>query len=270
MRIPKNCPVDKSIIKKYQHYLQKTNKDLEKTIVPHLLCVTHVGSKELEDNSSFFKQNNRRRFTGTLLASLLGECYAFIADIENGVLNPAYHHVRSAMELEITYNWVFYKENKIDKKIERYIEYRELRKFLEYEKSIESDSFIPKMNFPQERISNWNEKKDYWAELFEVEKDKLAKINSWHPKTTYDTMLDIFPQGSKVKKAYDYLSHMTHLSPLKEDFGVNAILGLSINEEPPIKLHTLTNLIMNSLEILYGLIEKNIQFNSQIRFPSKG
>jgi len=258
MIIPNNCPLESQKYENYRNYLAKVGKSLEKSSLPDLLCVSIAGAEELNENSKYFRSNTRRRFTAEILARLLGECFAFIAVIENAVLNASYHHVRSALELEITYNWVFHKKSKIDKKIERYFAYQSIRLFLESEQQISND-----------KMHELEKKKAYWADLFNVDKSDLSNIINWHPKTSYDTMISVYPYSDKIKQMYALFSHMTHLSTFNVILGVDTILGLYDKKGDSSNLESSIFFIMNSLEVLYGFIKNNIGFDSQVKFPKK-
>lgn len=267
MKFLSNCPLSDEVITEYKEFLEHSKKYSESTSVPHLQCVALSGSKELENNYSFFTESKRKKFTADLLASFLGECFALVAVLEKGILNSAYHHSRSVVELLVTYNWVFHKESKVDKKIDRYFAYREMKKFIEYEKSQDENSTVPEPNLSEDKIDEWKKMTDYWSNLFDVEKDELKDTTSWHPKTSYVTMLDIFPPQDYLKRGYEYFSHMTHLSPMKSDFGFDSIIGIPNNDKRSEAIRILIKISLSASVNLYNLIEEKVGFNSKVKFP---
>jgi len=266
-----NCPISKDKIEKYESFIQKLDDPINKSYLPNLYCVLLQASFEVDENKEKFSIDNQSLFTGQLLSKFINEGWAIIGCFERAAFLSNYHHIRAALELIATYNWVFYKNNKIERRINKYFEFMDLfsyQLYLKYgdNKSSEYLPFFKNINI--EKINSWKAKEEFWMKLYSLRNNDLSEIKNWHYPASIENILNEF-SNKKLKMFYEEFSHGTHLSPYSHSLGTDdTILGLPIGIDGDLSdINRPLVIYLESFEFLLSCIEKVKSFNSKIKFP---
>lgn len=274
MRLPDNCPVDNELVKKYKAFIERLREPIQRSRLPHLYCVLLQASNEVDQNKVLLSKDRLHRFSGDLLSKMLNEGWGFIGCYERGAYLAAYHHARACIELLAGYHWAVFKKSKREKKVRRYFEFKELylyNLFREYSSSAPEVDLESLPGFSQDRIVEWESKKDDWARLFKVEADELSSVRNWHHGASIENMLSTLPDDGRTKRTYDVFCHATHFSPHTHALGTgDTVLGLPIGMDGDVtKLNELTQICINVLLLLYKFIGETTDFDSKVKFPKE-
>ncbi len=271
MRLPDNCPVDDELVKKYEAFIERLQEPIQRSNLPHLYCVLLQASNEVDQNKLLFSKDNLHRFTGDLLSKMLNEGWGFIGCYERGAYLAAYHHARECIELLAGYHWAVFKKNKRDKKVRRYFEFEELylyNIYQEYSSSAPEVDLESLPGFGQQRLAEWERKKDCWAKLFKIEVSELSSVQNWHHGASIENMLSTLPDDGRTKRIYDVFCHATHFSPHTHALGTDdTVLGLPVGSDGTVTmLNELSEICINMLLLLYKFIGESTDLDSNVKF----
>jgi|GEM_PF-1503556 len=271
MKLDRNCPVKKEQLEEYNSFLERIQNLIDETEVPNLICVLLQAGFEVRENKEFFSTSKLNIFTGELLSKAINEGWALIGCLERAAYLSVYHHTRSTLELTALYHWVTYKPDKIEKRIEKYFEYKELLHYQLYLRFAESKYKPLSDNLKstsQEQLEKYKSKEDYWIKLFEPKDNNILKVRNWHNKTSIENILEEFPV-EKLKLFYEEFSHATHFSPITQSLGTDdTILGLPVGEDGnKFEVNKHMTIYLDSLEPLMSFIQNATGFDSKIKFP---
>ncbi|MBI3124992.1 MAG: hypothetical protein HYZ10_11370 [Ignavibacteriales bacterium] len=271
MKLNLNCPISKKQIEKYESFIERITGLIEKTKLPLLSCVLLQSSSELDENKDFFSKNSLKIFTGELLSKYLNEGWAMIGCYQQAAFLSSFHHTRASLELLAIYHWTVYKDNKIEKRVKKYFEFKELNLYNYYRKITNAnvkDEHSLFSSVDENQVKVWEKKIDEWVKLFDVKDKDLSNVINWHHGCKIENMLSEFP-NEKLKMFYTEISHATHFSPYSHSFGtVDSVLGLPINLDGDLtQINTPITIYLNSLEFLLNIIHHKIGFDSKVKFP---
>ena len=271
MKLNPNCLLSEEQIKRYDSFIEQIKNPINCSKLSDLYCVLLQTSFGLEENKNSFSINNVEKFSGEILSKLLNEGWAIIGCFEKAAFLSSFHHTRAALELIACYYWTTYKESKIQKRIEKYFEFKNLylyQLFVKYGNSPDKDSILPLFNFTDEQILCWKSRELEWKNLFKPVDDNLLKVKNWYYNTLIDHMLEEFP-NKKLKLFYEEFSHATHFSPFSRFLGTSdTIIGLPINIEGDLsEINRPLTIYLDSLEFLLSWIEKSTRINIKVKFP---
>lgn len=271
MKLNPNCPISEERIEKYESFIERINGLIEKSKLPLLYCVLLQASFELDENKDFFSTNSLKKFTGKLLSKFLNEGWAIIGCFERAAFLSNYHHTRAALELAACYHWVIYKDNKIEKRVKKYFEFKDLflyQLYIEYNNKPDKE-YLPFLNsVDANQINYWETKIAEWIKLYSPKDNNLLEIRNWHYCARIENILAEFP-NTKLKMFYEEFSHATHFSPFSHSLGTdNTVLGLPINIDGDLsEINRPLTIYLDSFEFLLSWINKATAFNSKVKFP---
>lgn len=271
MKLNPNINLTEEQLSKYDSFIERIKEPINKSKLPSLFAVLLQASFELDLNKNSFDFQLVNKFTGELYSKFLNEGWALIGCYEQAAFLSSFHHTRASLELLACYHWTVYKENKIEKRVKKYFEFKELNLYNYYIKHTDGNtkdehSLISKVD--ENQINIWEKKIDEWVTLFNVKDKDLSKVVNWHHGCKIENMLSEFPD-TRLKMFYDEISHATHFSPYSHSFGTDdTVLGLPINIDGDLtQINTPVVIYLDSLEFLLSIIHKTIGFDSKVKFP---
>jgi len=274
MKLNSNCPLEEINQKKYESFIERIKGPINKSKLPDLYCVLLQASFELDENKDLFSNNLLGRFTSQLISKTLSEGWAIIGCYERAAFLSNYHHTRAALELIASYNWVTYKKDKTENRINKFFEFDNLffyQLYLKYKDSQEKEDNLFLKYFTKAKIESLKSKIPIWIELYKPEGNNLLEVSNWHYAARIENILSEFPVR-RLKMFYDEFSHATHFSPLSHKLGTeNTVLGFPINLDKDLSEFNKPIIIyLDSYEILLSLVNKSTGFNSKVKFPRYG
>ncbi len=208
--------------KLYPEALKQAGDCLSKTKLSILEEIALRFCHALEEHSLDLKQGKERVFLSDLLTKTTNELFALIGTLRYGAFLSSYHHTRSIFELYAALEHVYCVPSKVARKLEKYVEYKEIAKFLHYRdrKRLLSTGHISEKDFLDScaisekefqdlaaRVSNWNR-------IWKLKDQDPASIKNWHHPAAIENLFRSSESTKPFWQAYESICHITHLSPL--------------------------------------------------------
>lgn len=227
-------------IKRYPIALDAIRDCLIKSHLPHLENVTLRLSHALEENILDLKDGNEKIFLTSVLVKTVNELFATIGSIKYGGLLACYHHSRSIFELLASLEHVYSNPSKRKRKLEKFIEYQYLARYLHYLSwkdrlstgEITKEQFDHGCRVSEEDFRGLLKRISEWQRIWKIKGDDpdLSVIQNWHYPATIEGLFKSSTDSNGVWDTYELICHATHLSPLGERLtGGHFLMGFPRN-----------------------------------------
>jgi hypothetical protein len=175
-------------------------------------------SHALEGKTLDLKAGNERAFLSDILVKTTTEMFAIIGVLRNGAFLPAYHHTRSIFELYAALEYVYSDPAKCERRLEKYVEYRNVARFLHYRdykrqlsegKNNGMDCAVAEIEF-----NELKKREPEWKRIWKLKKLGPEVIEKWHHPATIKQLFEASEAIQNFWISYENACHVTHFSPL--------------------------------------------------------
>lgn len=206
----------------YPEALKQIAACLSKSKLPILEDIALRFCYALENKTLDLKNGDERHFLSDLLTKTTSEMFALIGAMRNGALIPTYHHTRSILELYAALEHIYCVPAKQERKLKKYIEFKNLAKYLHYSKrkqllaarQITTQEFSESCPISQEEFDELQKCVPAWNRIWKLTHQDLEVIQYWHHPATIQGLFESSAITKTFWASYENICHATHLSPL--------------------------------------------------------
>ncbi|MBP8116188.1 MAG: hypothetical protein KAY09_00525 [Nitrospira sp.] len=193
----------------------------------------------LENKTLDLKNGDERLFLSDLLSKTTSEMFAMIGTMRNGALIPAYHHTRSILELYSALEHIYCVPAKQERKLKKYIEFKNVAKYLHYRKrkhlltdgQITSQDFSDSCPISKEEFDELQKCVPAWIRIWKLRQQGPEVIQYWHYPATIQGLFESSDSTKTFWTSYESICHATHLSPLGSGLTTgNLLIGFPKSE----------------------------------------
>lgn len=190
----------------------------------HLPKLEEIGLRfahALEEETLNLKEGNEREFLSDVLVKTTNEIFALVGSLRNGALLPSYHHARSVLELFATLEHVYCNATKRDRKLEKFVEYPSLAKYLDCKRwkhclavgETTEDQFRKYCLVTEIEYEELEKRLPAWKRIWNLEGAGIEVVKNWHHPADIKGLFASSEMTKECWVSYELISHATHLSP---------------------------------------------------------
>ena len=271
MQISSKCPISAEAIEWYNHHRSRTIAIIDDSKLPDLVCIVLQVYEECVENPDIFVGSKLNEFTGDIISKLISESWGLVGVLEHGAYASCFHQARSVIELVAQYNWVISKEDKREKRLNKYFAFKDL---YEYQTMIKAES-SPALMASLKRKGNYRDPKEWsnelagWAKLYGVKTEQLARVKGWLYPATIENTIESAPGGDDLNVLYDFFSRVTHVSSQTSKVAGPKVIGLPGDDDQ--SRASVNDLAVNTCAVwgvILGLIQEFHGYNFKAKFPA--
>ena len=214
------------------HYLENLQEQLAKSD----LCVEFNQALKklrhaLHNNYLAFDNSPEQSFAKEVIYRVMEESLAYIADLHQGTIFAANHHIRALLELYAIVEYVFSKAGKDKKFLNRFHLFPQIafhKVFHQFD-----DAFLKlSEDLRKDFFSEYGELSPEIFEAFSTNnQEKLLKLRTWQGNATIENLFEMCPNPEVIKSDYAKLCLFTHVSSICRRSQLEAFPRFSQNTE---------------------------------------